>query len=75
MTETHLELLFGAKMVAPGGIVIADAVYPQAHELAEQGWLERRSDQDGEPVWHWTQSAETALELSAVVVDANSRHN
>lgn len=75
LTETHLELCFAAKMVAPGGIVIVDAAVPAAHELAEQGWLERRFDSYGELVWHWTAAAETALSLSGLVVDAATRKN
>jgi hypothetical protein len=48
-------------------MVVQDDCYPDAHHLAEGGWLERRFvEPDGELAWFWTQQAETALDLSAL---------
>ena len=43
-TETQQEILVNAYLLARegNGQVIEDWAYPDAHELAEAGWLERR---------------------------------
>ena len=40
--------------------------YPDAHELAEAGWLERRSEPDGPSSWWWTPQAEAALDMTGL---------
>ena len=40
--------------------------YPDAVELAEAGWLERRSEDDGPSSWWWTPAAEAALDMNAL---------
>jgi hypothetical protein len=52
-TETQREILFNAWLFARdgNGQVIEDWAYPDAHELAEMGWLERRFEPDGEMSW------------------------
>jgi hypothetical protein len=57
------------------GIVITDGAYPDAHELAEHGWLERRFEPDGEMSWWWTPAAETALDLNGLLQAAEGREN
>jgi hypothetical protein len=57
------------------GLVIEDWAYPDAHELAEQGWLERRFEPDGEMSWWWTPAAETALDISALLRSHEGREN
>lgn len=53
MTEMQMDLLFKAYILAKGGLgmVLEPEAYPVAHELAEQGWLERRFESDGEMSW------------------------
>jgi hypothetical protein len=58
-----------------GGLVIKDEFYPAAHSLAEQGWLERRFEPDGEMSWWWTAKAEHALDTNALMQSAEGRHN
>jgi hypothetical protein len=67
-TETQREILVNAWLLARDGngqVITAD-VYPDAHELAEQGWLARRIEPDGELSWWWTPAAETALDLNSL---------
>jgi hypothetical protein len=68
-TETQREIIVNAYLLAleGKGQVIEDWAYPDAHELAEQGWLQRRFQPDGELSWWWTSQAETALDLNALV--------
>lgn len=56
------------------GQVVTDDAYPDAHEPAEHGWLERRFTDDGEMSWWWTPQAETALTLAALT-DTTGREN
>lgn len=66
MTDTQLDLLSTAHLLAREGqgMVIKDTAYPDAHRLAEQGWLERRFEADGEMSWWWTPRAELTLDLT-----------
>ena len=68
LTESQQQILFNAWLFARygNGQVVTDEAIPDAHELAEQGWLERRFEPDGEMSWWWTSQAETALELGAL---------
>lgn len=65
MNATQLELLCNAWALASHGrgMVIAPDAYPDAHRLAERGWLERRIEENGDMSWWWTPAAETALAL------------
>jgi hypothetical protein len=77
-TDDHLRIAGAAWAAAQdgGGVVLDDpGLYPVAHELAEQGWLQRRFvTEPGELSWWWTPAAETALGLSALS-DVTGREN
>jgi len=70
LTQDHLHVAFSAWAAAQndGGVVLEEpGLYPAAHQLAEQGWLQRRFVTDrGEPSWWWSPRAELALERSAL---------
>lgn len=77
-TDTQLEILYHAWLLAHDGgkgQVIEPWAYPDAHDLAEHGWLERREVDDGELAWFWTPQAEAALNVSELVEDAKDRVN
>jgi len=57
-----------------GGIVVPGELYPEAHELAERGWLKRKFV-NGELCWFWTPEAEAAMATNALVQDAQDRQN
>ena len=67
-TDEQKDILYRAWLLARdgNGQVSESWAYPDAHELAEQGWLERRIEDNGELSWWWTSQAETALELGAL---------
>jgi hypothetical protein len=71
-TAVQQDLLIAAWVTArdDNGIVIENHAYPDAHDLAEMGWLERRFLPDGELAWFWTQQAETALDTGALINSA-----
>jgi hypothetical protein len=49
------------------GQVVEDWAEPDAQELADAGWLERRSvDANGDTAWFWTRQAETVLDMNAL---------
>ena len=77
MTDDQLELLSAAYLLSRDGcgMVIADDAYPDADALAEEGWLERRLEPDGEMSWWWTAQADQALALSGVMAAAANRSN
>jgi len=68
LTETQQEILYNAWALSLDGkgMVLEDWAYVDVHPLAEQGWLERRFEPDGEMSWWWTAAAETALDLNAL---------
>jgi len=75
--QDHLHVAFAACAAAQagGGVVLDDpGLYVAAHDLAEQGWLERRFVTHGELSWWWTPAAETAVGLSALT-DVTGREN
>ena len=57
------------------GQVVTDEAIPDAHELAEQGWLERRTEDNGDMSWWWTPAAEHALDVSGLLQSATGREN
>jgi hypothetical protein len=77
LTPTQLDILTAAWAASRdgNGIVITTDAYPDAHELAEHGWLERRFEPDGEMSWWWTLTAETALDLNRLLQSAEGSQN
>jgi hypothetical protein len=77
LTETQYDLLTAAWATGRdgNGIVIENDAYPDAHRLAEAGWLERRFTADGDMAWFWTGVAETALDMSALMQSTDGREN
>ena len=68
-TETEAEILVNAWLLAREGKgqVLEDWAEPDAQELADAGWLERRTvDATGDVCWFWTAEAEAALDLNAL---------
>jgi hypothetical protein len=66
MTESHMQVLYGAWAAAQdGGGIVVDGpdLFVEAHELAEHGWLERRFVGD-DLAWVWTDRASIALALN-----------
>jgi hypothetical protein len=77
LTEMQRDLLFAAWATGRdgNGIVIENHAYPDAHDLAELGWLERRFTSECELAWFWTAQAEQALDLSALMQSTECREN
>ena len=47
--------------------MLEDWAEPEAQELAEAGWLERRTvDATGDSCWFWTREAGLALDMNAL---------
>ncbi len=70
------DILYRAWVLARdgNGQVVTDEAIPDAHKLAEQGWLERRFA--GEQLcWFWTAAAEHALDVNALLQSAEGRQN
>ena len=67
-TETQQEILVNAWLLAreEKGQVVENWALPDAVELAEAGWLERRTLDNGDASWWWTPQAETALDVNAL---------
>ena len=76
-TELHQEIAGNAYLLSleGKGQVLEPYAYPAAHELAEQGWLERRLEDSGDMSWWWTPAAETALDVNALLQSVNGRAN
>jgi hypothetical protein len=69
LTDTQQEILVNAWLLARDGKgqIVADWAEPDAQQLSEAGWLERRTvDATGDTCWFWTQQAETALDMQAL---------
>jgi hypothetical protein len=68
-TGTQQEILVNAWLLAREGKgqVLEDWAEPDAEELCEAGWLERRTvDANGDTAWFWTRQAEAALDVNAL---------
>ena len=67
-TETQREILFNAWALAREGKgqVVEDWAIPDAHRLAEAGWLDRKLEGNGDMSWWWSGKAETALGLDSL---------
>ena len=77
-TETEQEILVNAWLLARDGKgqVLEDWAEPDAQQLADAGWLERRTvDATGDTCWFWTQQAETALDMNALNQSDERREN
>jgi hypothetical protein len=72
----HKEIAGNCAIVASvgRGIVLNDYALEAAAELEAAGWLERRTEANGDTSWHWSPRAELALELSALS-DVSGREN
>lgn len=77
LTPRALDLAFSAWALSQQGqgMVIEDVAYPEAHLLAEKGWLARRIEPDGEMSWHWTHEGDKALALGALASGATRSLN
>jgi len=71
-TGEQQEILYRAWVLAHDGKgqVLEPWAYPDAHSLAEQGWLERRIEPNGDVSWWWTGAADGALNLGALMQSA-----
>ena len=68
-TDTQAEILVNCWLLAREGKgqVLEDWAEPDAQQLADAGWLERRTvDATGDVCWFWTRQAETALDMNAL---------
>ena len=77
-TETEQEILVNAWLLARDGKgqVLEDWAEPEAQELANAGWLERRTVADTDDVaFFWTREAEMALDIHALNQSAEGRQN
>jgi hypothetical protein len=76
-TETQAAILVNAWALSGKGCgqVLMPSAYPDAIELAEAGWLERRSEDDGPSTWWWTPEAEAALDVTALTASVEGREN
>jgi hypothetical protein len=77
-TETEQEILVNAWLLAREGKgqVLEDWAEPDAQELSDAGWLERRTvDANGDTAWFWTPRAEAALDLQALRRDDPAEAN
>jgi hypothetical protein len=71
-TDTQQDILARAWLLARDGQgqVLEDWAEPDAEELCEAGWLERRTvDANGDTAWFWTREAEMALDVNALARD------
>jgi hypothetical protein len=68
-TDTQAEILVNAWLLAREGKgkVLADWAEPDAQQLCDAGWLERRTvDATGDVCWFWTREAEMALDMNGL---------
>jgi hypothetical protein len=68
-TDTQQDILAQAWLLAREGKgqVLETWAEPDAQELCDAGWLERRTvDANGDTCWFWTQQAEAALDMSSL---------
>jgi hypothetical protein len=77
LTQEHLHILHRAFLLSLDGCgqVLKPEAYPEADDLAEQGWLERRFEENGDLSWWWTPQAETALNYGSLMNAAEGREN
>jgi hypothetical protein len=77
-SDTQAEILVNCWLLAREGKgqVVEDWATPDAEELGEAGWLERRTvDATGDTAWFWTREAEMALDLNGLRRDDDADLN
>jgi len=77
-TDTQAEILVNCWLLARDGKgqVVEDWAEPEAQQLADAGWLERRTvNATGDTCWFWTREAETALDVNALNRSVEGRDN
>ena len=76
-TETQQEIIGNAYWLGleGNGMVLTDNAVPAADELADAGWLERRSEPNGDVSWWWSGAGDTAFGLSGLMRSAEGRDN
>lgn len=77
-TDTQQTILADAWLLAREGKgqVLEAWTEPDAQELADAGWLERRTvDANGDTCWFWTVQAETVLDMNALRRDDPADQN
>lgn len=76
-TETQLEALYVAKVCASEGkaVVPHDDAKVFCEDLARHGWLTPEPQDNGDVAYAWSQKAETALGLRALMDDVDGRTN
>jgi hypothetical protein len=77
LNDAQFRLLAGSWALhkVGAGLVLEAEYEPVARELARHGWLAEELLENGDTAWFWTQQAETALNLTKLVVDAEGRTN
>ena len=77
-TDTQAEILVNCWLLARDGKgqVVEDWAEPEAQQLADAGWLERRTvNATGDTCWFWTREAETALDVNGLNRSVEGRDN
>ena len=77
LNDEQREILYRAWLLSHegNGQVLEDWAHDDADELAEQGWLERRSEANGDLSWWWTPAAGAALGLGGMMQTARESVN
>jgi hypothetical protein len=75
LNDEQFAILHRARLLGPDrGQVLEGWAYPDAHELAEQGWLERRFVGD-ELAWFLTAQGDVALDGAELLATLDERQN
>jgi hypothetical protein len=76
-TELQQEIVGNAALLAGDnrGMVLEDFALGDARELEEHGWLESRTEPNGDLSWWWSRRADIALGLSGLMEGAEGREN
>jgi hypothetical protein len=77
-TDTQQHILADAWLLAREGKgqVVEDWAEPDAQQLSDAGWLERRTvDANGDTAWFWTRQAEAALDMHGLRRDDPADRN
>jgi len=77
LDNEQLEIMFRARMLGTErGQVLEPWAYPEAHRLAEAGWLERRFVGPGDEMsWWLSPKGDLALDVAALTSSVEGRHN
>lgn len=65
LSKEQLELCYAAWLAHQvGGLIdVKPEYFPEAHDLAERGWLKRVFTDDGAMGWGWSATAEAAFRI------------